>query len=336
MFGFESKKINIAIVGATGLVGRTFLEILQESHLKNQINDLYLFASEKSAGKILIFDGQEKVVETLNEENIKSKKIDYVFFSAGEKVSKAFANIFVEAGAVVIDNSSAFRMDKEVPLIVPEVNFENMDSKIISNPNCSTIQCVVPLYALKKHFGLKHVSFATYQAVSGSGAKGVEDFLITQQGEDPKFYPYPIFNNCLPQIGGFLENGYTTEEMKMVNETRKILGDDLLAISATCVRVPVQNCHSVLVSATLDKEVSIQEVVDAFEGQEGLVVLNDLEKGVYPINKFADGKNPVFVGRIKKDLWNPNEVHFWCVADNVRKGAALNGVQILEKLLNNN
>lgn len=333
MFNLETKKINLAIVGATGLVGRTFLQILEENHIKHQIENLYLFASPKSAGKVLQFDGKALVVEELNSENVLSKQIDYAFFSAGENVSKNFANVFVDAGAVVIDNSSAFRMKKDVPLIVPEVNFVNTDAKIIANPNCSTIQCVLPLFALKKHFGLKEVNFSTYQAVSGSGEKGVQDYLCTAQGESPKFYPYRIYSNCLPQIGGFNENGYTSEEMKMVNETRKILSDEELEISATCVRVPVKNCHSVLVSATLKTSVSLEEIINALQGQVGIKVLDDVKNNLYPINDFANGQNEVLVGRIRKDLFKENVVHFWCVADNVRKGAALNGIQILERLL---
>ena len=335
MFELENKQISVAIVGATGLVGRTFLKVLEESEIKSQVKNLYLFASKKSAGKKLIFDGKEFLVEELTEENVKSKTIDYAFFSAGEKVSKAFAKVFVETGAVVIDNSSAYRMDKDVPLVVPEINFENSDSKIVANPNCSTIQCMLPLNALKKNFGLEGVAYATYQAVSGSGEKGIEDFRLTKDGEKPKFYPYPIFDNCLPHIGGFLENGYTSEEMKMINETKKILGDELLKISATCVRVPVENCHSVLVSATLTKDASLQELKKELSLQEGVVVLDDVCQNLYPINQTANGKNSVFVGRIRKDLFNPYLVHFWCVADNVRKGAALNGVQILEKILKN-
>ena len=194
---------------------------------------------------------------------------------------------------------------------------------------------MLPLYALKKKFGLEAVAYATYQAVSGSGKKGIEDFKLTQKGEKPEFYPYPIFDNCLPHIGGFLENGYTSEEMKMINETKKILCDDTLKISATCVRVPVKNCHSVLVSATLKKDATLEEIKKEFSSQSGVVVLDDVTQVVYPTNKIADGKNEVFVGRVKKDLFNPCVVHFWCVADNVRKGAALNGVQILEKMLKN-
>lgn len=335
MFELEEQKISVAIVGATGLVGRTFLKVLEESELKSRIGNLFLFASKKSKGINLKFLGKDYVVQELTYENIKNKKIDYAFFSAGEGVSKQFAKSFVDCGAVVIDNSSAFRMEKDVPLVVPEINFEISSKKIIANPNCSTIQCVLPLYALKKKFGLESVAYATYQAVSGSGEKGIEDFRLTQNGSPPKFYPYPIFNNCLPHIGGFQNNGFTSEEMKMVNETKKILSDDGLKVSATCVRVPVENCHSVLVSATLKKETSPEEILHELSLQEGVVVLDDITQNIYPINDSAKGKNAVFVGRVRKDLFNECMVHFWCVADNVRKGAALNGVQILEKILKN-
>ena len=331
----DAYKINLAIVGATGMVGKTFLNVLAESKIKHQIENLYLFASAESAGKTIKFENQEFEVLELNEQNILSHKIDYAFFSAGEDVSKKFAPIFAQNQAVVIDNSSAFRMEKDIPLIVPEVNFENTISRIIANPNCSTIQVMLPLYALKKHFGLARVDFATYQAVSGSGEAGVQDLHVTAKGENPNFYPHPIFNNCLPHIGSFGDNGFSSEEMKMINETHKILNDESIEISATCVRVPVENCHCVAVSVTLHVEADLHEVHNVLRAQEGLEILDLPKDNVYPINQIANGKDAVFVGRIRKDLYNPNMVHFWCVADNLRKGAAANGVQILKKLLQN-
>ncbi|MBR3790750.1 MAG: aspartate-semialdehyde dehydrogenase [Clostridia bacterium] len=331
----DAYKINLAIVGATGMVGKTFLNVLAESKIKHQIENLYLFASAESAGKTIKFENQEFEVLELNEQNILSHKIDYAFFSAGEDVSKKFAPIFAQNQAVVIDNSSAFRMEKDIPLIVPEVNFENTKSRIIANPNCSTIQVMLPLYALKKHFGLARVDFATYQAVSGSGEAGVQDLHVTAKGENPNFYPHPIFNNCLPHIGSFGDNGFSSEEMKMINETHKILNDESIEISATCVRVPVENCHCVAVSVTLHVEADLHEVHNVLRAQEGLEILDLPKDNVYPINQIANGKDAVFVGRIRKDLYNPNMVHFWCVADNLRKGAAANGVQILKKLLQN-
>ena len=335
-FNLEDKtKINLAIVGATGMVGKTFLKVLAESDIKKHVEKLYLFASTSSAGKKVEFGGCEYEVCELTTENILAQKIDYAFFSAGEDISKKFAPIFARNGAVVIDNSSAFRMEKDIPLIVPEVNFQKTESKIIANPNCSTIQVMLPLCALKKSFGLTRVDYATYQAVSGSGEAGVQDLRDTSNGLPQAFYPHPIFNNCLPHIGSFGENGFSSEEMKMVNETHKILGDEKIEISATCVRVPVENCHCVAVSATLEKEVEMAEIYDCLRAQEGLEILDNPKENVYPINQIADGKNTVFVGRIRKDLYNPKMVHFWCVADNLRKGAAANGVQILQKILQN-
>lgn len=330
------KKINLAIVGATGLVGQTFLEVLAESPIKDRIKNLYLFASEKSAGKEVEFDGKIFVVETLVHENIKNKIIDYAFFSVGEDLSKKFAPIFVKYGAVVIDNSSAFRMAEGVPLIVPEVNFKKTSRPIIANPNCSTIQCMLPLRLLQKHFGLKSVVFSTYQAVSGSGVKGLQDLQESALGLPPKFYPYPIYNNCLPHIGGFKEDGFTSEEHKMINETRKILELPNLKVSATCVRVPVMNCHSVSITVRLKKNFNVEKVKQIFRRGENLVLVDDITQNVYPINSMVDKKNNVLVGRVRRDLFDKKTLHFWCVADNIRKGASANGVQILERILKNN
>lgn len=328
-------KYNLAIVGATGKVGRTFFEVLQESFVLKKINKIFLFASEKSAGQKIDFCGRKIEVELLCEKNIKNKKVDFAFFSAGEGVSKKFAKFFTDHGCVVIDNSSAFRMDENVPLVVPEINFNNLNSKLIANPNCSTIQAVLPLYYLQKNFGLKKVNYVTFQAVSGSGQKGIEDLERAKNGEKTNFYPYPIYNNCLPHIGSFLKNGFTSEEMKMINETRKILNQKNLKISATCVRVPVKNCHAVCVSVLLNKTFKINDIKNLFKTSVGIKLVDDVEKNVYPINMLADGKNEVLVGRIRQDIDNKKLLHFYCVADNLRKGAALNGVQILEKILKN-
>lgn len=329
------KKINLAIVGATGMVGQTFIKVLQERQIKNSIKNLYLFSSDKGAGSEITFNNKKYVVEELTEKNIANKKIDFAFFSAGESVSKIFAPLFNLGGTVVIDNSSAFRMEESVPLIVPEINFENTPNLIIANPNCSTIQCVVPLFALQKHFGLKEIIFSTYQSVSGSGVDGIEDLQITSKGEAPKFYPYPIYNNCLPHIGSFLENGYTSEEEKMIKETHKILQNNKIKISATCVRVPVENCHSVSVSVKLKKKVDIEEIKKIFSELQGVKLLDDPTKNIYPICYNARNKNEIYIGRLRADLFNKKMLHFWCVADNIRKGAATNGVQILEKILEN-
>ena len=293
-----------------------------------------LFASEKSAGKTLVFCGTSLEVKLLNKQNILAEKVDFAFFSAGESVAREFADSFVESGAVVIDNSSAFRMEKSVPLVVPEVNFRKTNMGIISNPNCSTIQVVLPLYALKQNFGIRKVDYVTFQAVSGSGNKGIIDLKVTQNGEEPKFYPFKISNNCLPQIGSFMDNGFTSEEMKMINETKKILGDEHLEVSATCVRVPVENCHSIVVRVEVLKSASKEDVINALKTQENVVLFqeDDVFKP-YPICQFANNQDKVLIGRVRQDLFNKNVWHFWCVADNVRKGAATNGVQILEKIL---
>lgn len=327
------KKINLAIVGATGMVGQTFIKVLEERKIKNSIKNLYLFSSEKGAGTTINFNKKKYIVESLNEENIANKKIDFAFFSAGENVSKSFAPIFNKYGITVIDNSSAFRMEESVPLIVPEINFQTTESLIIANPNCSTIQCVVPLFALQKHFGIKSIIFSTYQSVSGSGVDGIEDLRITSKGEAPKFYPYPIYNNCLPHIGSFLDNGYTSEEEKMIKETHKILQNNKIKISATCVRVPLENCHSVSVSVKLKRHFEINKIREIFSKTEGVKLIDEPQKNIYPICDTARNKNEIFVGRIRRDLFDKKTLHFWCVADNIRKGAATNGVQILEKIL---
>lgn len=323
--------MNIAIVGATGMVGRTFIKILEESTL--EVSNLYLFASKRSAGKEMIFDNRVFVVEELCEDNIKNKKIDYALFSAGGNISLEYAKIFTQYGSIVVDNSSAWRMDDEVPLVVPEVNLDAIkDEKLIANPNCSTIQSVLPLKVLDDYFNLKSVNYTTYQAVSGSGIKGVEDLHRTSNDQEPLNYPHPIHNNVLPHIDVFLDNGYTKEEIKMIFETRKILGKDELPVTATCVRVPVENSHSVEMYVELEKEFSVQEVRKLLSEYPGITVSDDVQNNVYPLATIATGTNDVYVGRIRKDLNNPQKLHLFCVADNIRKGAALNAVQIVEAL----
>ena len=328
------KAINLAIVGATGLVGRKFLEVLEEkSQIK--IKNLYLFASAKSAGKQIVFRGKPVTIIELNEENIKKYKIDYALFSAGGGVSATYAPIFAVNGTIVIDNSSAWRMDTNVPLIVPQVNPEEIEHHqgIIANPNCSTIQCMLPLQALKQAFGLKKVSYSTYQAVSGSGQKGIMDLERTTNGEAPSFYPYPIFNNCIPCIDSFLDNGYTEEEMKMINETRKILNLPELEITATCVRVPVMNSHCVETNIELSKDFEIDEIYKTLSTFPNIVIADDPAHHIFPVPTMATGSDKVFVGRIRRTLSNPKGLHIFCVADNVRKGAASNAVEILELFL---
>ncbi|HAT4362797.1 TPA: aspartate-semialdehyde dehydrogenase [Clostridium perfringens] len=321
---------NVAIVGATGNVGRKFLEILEERNFP--VKELYLFASKRSAGKTLKFKGEDVLVEELCEANIENKKIDFALFSAGGSVSLEFAPIFAKNGAVVIDNSSAWRMDKEVPLVVPEVNPEDVKwhKGIIANPNCSTIQAMVALKPLYDKYGIKRIVYSTYQAVSGAGIQGILDL---QEGTTKKF-PYPILGNVIPHIDVFLDNGYTKEEIKMIEETKKILHDDNLRITATTVRVPVLNAHSESINVELNSEFELENVIDLFNSSKGIIVHDDVENLKYPTPLELSGKDEVFVGRIRRDFSLDNGLNLWVVADNIRKGAALNAIQIAEILIN--
>ncbi|EDT70253.1 aspartate-semialdehyde dehydrogenase [Clostridium perfringens] len=321
---------NVAIVGATGNVGRKFLKILEERNFP--VKELYLFASKRSAGKTLKFKGEDVLVEELCEANIENKKIDFALFSAGGSVSLEFAPIFAKHGAVVIDNSSAWRMDKEVPLVVPEVNPEDVKwhKGIIANPNCSTIQAMVALKPLYDKYGIKRIVYSTYQAVSGAGIQGILDL---QEGTTKKF-PYPILGNVIPHIDVFLDNGYTKEEIKMIEETKKILHDDNLRITATTVRVPVLNAHSESINVELNSEFELENVVDLFNSSKGIIVHDDVENLKYPTPLELSGKDEVFVGRIRRDFSLDNGLNLWVVADNIRKGAALNAIQIAEILIN--
>ncbi|XZI55613.1 aspartate-semialdehyde dehydrogenase [Clostridium perfringens] len=321
---------NVAIVGATGNVGRKFLEILKERNFP--VKELYLFASKRSAGKTFKFKGEDVLVEELCEANIENKKIDFALFSAGGSVSLEFAPIFAKHGAVVIDNSSAWRMDKEVPLVVPEVNPEDVKwhKGIIANPNCSTIQAMVALKPLYDKYGIKRIVYSTYQAVSGAGIQGILDL---QEGTTKKF-PYPILGNVIPHIDVFLDNGYTKEEIKMIEETKKILHDDNLRITATTVRVPVLNAHSESINVELNSEFELENVIDLFNSSKGIIVHDDVENLKYPTPLELSGKDEVFVGRIRRDFSLDNGLNLWVVADNIRKGAALNAIQIAEILIN--
>ncbi|MDY5435482.1 aspartate-semialdehyde dehydrogenase [Peptostreptococcus porci] len=319
-----------AIVGATGVVGTKMIERLAESELK--VDKLYLMASARSAGKKIKFRDIEIEVEELNENSF-DKDIDYALFSAGGSTSLEFAPIAEKNGVIVIDNSSAWRMDPEIDLIVPECNKPTLQRKIIANPNCSTIQSVVPLRPLHDAFGLSHITYTTYQAVSGSGKDGIDDLLNGQEGIEPKKYPHPIYNNVLPHIDVFLENGYTKEEMKMVNETKKILSlDDSVGISATCVRVPVLNSHSVEIDVEFKKETTVEEIREVLKNAPGVILVDNVQENEYPMPINATGIDEVLVGRIRRDISRPNGFHIWCVADNIRKGAASNAVQIAEMI----
>lgn len=322
--------LKIAIVGATGLVGQTFIKLLNDLPIK--MDQLIPYASD-SKGRTITFKNEEINVIKLTEEHVYSNPVDYALFSAGASVSKRFASIFKQSGAIVIDNSSAFRQEPDIPLVVPEINMSDVgSSSIIANPNCSTIQSVLPLFVFHKLGEVTRISYATYQAVSGSGQKGIEDFLRTQNSEAPQFYPYPIFDNVIPHIDDFLPSGYTKEEVKMINETKKILHLDDVPIHATCVRVPVQYGHSVDVTVTLKNVISRTELINELGYQEGIRVVDNPQENVYPNPLNAKGTGLVYVGRIRQDLFDQHTWHFFCSADNILKGAALNAVQILLKL----
>ena len=327
------KKYNVAVVGATGMVGRKMMEVLSEKNLP--VENYYLFASSKSAGSKIDFMGKEHTVIELNEENIKSHKIDIAFFSAGGDTSKAFAPIFADCGTLVIDNSNAWRRDVNVPLVVPECNAKDIlwHKNIIANPNCSTIQAVVMLKPLHEAFGIKRIIYSTYQAVSGAGVKGFNDLKGGICGEKPQKFPYPIFGNCLPHIDVFLDNGYTKEEDKMIYETKKILNDQDIKITATCVRVPVYYGHSESINVEFKKPCTLEQIRQVLANAEGVVLQDDGANGVYPMPITAENKNEVFVGRIRLDDTVESGANFWCVADNIRKGAATNAIQIAEKAI---
>lgn len=324
------KKYNVAVVGATGMVGNKFLQVLSERKLP--VENYYLYASKKSAGKEIDFMGKKHTVIELAEENILDKKIDIALFSAGGDVSKAFAPVFAKHGALVIDNSNAWRRDKNVPLVVPECNADDIlkHKNIIANPNCSTIQAVVALKPLHEKYGIKRIIYSTYQAVSGAGVKGFNDLKGGICGEKPQKFPYPIFGNCLPHIDVFLENGYTREEDKMIFETKKILGDSKLKITATCVRVPVYYGHSESINVEFIKPCTLDGVMQALKNAEGVIVQDDVDNLVYPMAITAEDKDEVFVGRVRIDDTVESGVNLWVVADNIRKGAATNAVQIAE------
>ena len=325
------KQYHFAIVGATGLVGRTFLKVLEEYDLP--IASLHLFASEKSKGKKILFQGKEIEVETLSPTCFQG--IDFALFSAGASISKEWAPVAEKEGAIVVDNSSCWRMDESVSLIVPEINIEDYHEKrkIIANPNCSTIQSVLPLKALDEEFHLKRVVYTTYQAVSGSGMKGIEDLRRCQKGEKNQFYPYDISQTCIPEIDVAMDNLYTKEEMKMVNETRKILHRPNLKVAATCIRVPVEVAHGVVMQCEFENEVSVERAREVLASMEGIKVVDDLKNHIYPVSTLAKDNDFVYVGRIRKDLSCENGLILYCVGDNVRKGAAANAVQIVKKII---
>jgi aspartate-semialdehyde dehydrogenase len=327
-----------AIVGASGAVGQEFLRVLEERNFP--LDELVLFGSTRSAGTKHTFRGKELTVKELKH-NDDFKGIDLVWTSAGASTSKEYEKTITKYGAVMIDNSSAFRMDNDVPLIVPEVNAEqcrNIPRNVIANPNCTTIQLVVALKAIEDIAHIKKVHVSTYQAASGAGAAAMDELLKqTEQlvkGEEPTVskFKYQLAMNLIPQVDVFTDNGYTKEEMKMYNESRKIMGTDI-EVSATCIRVPVMRAHSEATWIETERPISIEEAREAFAKAKGVIVIDDTANSQYPMPLFLAGRDEVFVGRIRKDLTNPNGLTFWTVSDQIKKGAALNAVQIAEYML---
>ena len=329
-------KYKFALVGATGVVGRIARQVLEERELP--ISEYSFFASSKSAGCKINFMGKEYVVRELKEDSF-DEGFDFAVFSAGGEVSKKYAPIAASKGCIVVDNSSAWRMDKDVPLVVPEVNSNEIfkNKGIIANPNCSTIQAVLPLSVLDKKYKIKRIVYSTYQAVSGAGIKGINDLEYgNKEGYALQKFAHPITNNCLPHIDVFLNNGYTKEEEKMINETRKILGREDLKITATTVRVPVINSHSESINVEFEKEFNLEELKEELRNSKGIIVQDDIKNSIYPLAINATGRDEVFVGRIRRDFSLASGINMWVVADNLRKGAATNAIQIIEEIIKNN
>jgi aspartate-semialdehyde dehydrogenase len=330
--------MKVAVVGASGAVGQEFLKVLEQRNFP--LDELVLFGSSRSAGKKYMFRGEELTVKELKH-NDDFKDIDIALTSAGGSISKEFAGTITKHGAIMIDNSSAFRMDEDVPLVVPEVNAEdakNAPRNIIANPNCTTIQMVVALNAIEKVSHIKRVHVSTYQAASGAGAKGMKELedqfkqIVEGKDVDVSAFQYQLAMNLIPQVDVFADDDYTKEELKMYNETRKIMHSDVL-VSATCVRVPILRAHSEAVWLETEEPVSPEQAKEAFKNSEGVILMDNIEEKEYPMPLFLAGRDEVFVGRVRKDLANPNGLTFWCVSDQIRKGAALNAVQIAEYLI---
>lgn len=328
----------IAIVGASGAVGQELLAVLAQRQFP--LSELRLFGSERSAGKKYLFGGKEYEVQLL-QDNDAFKGVDIAFVSAGAGVSRMYADTITRYGAVMIDNSSAFRMDDDVPLVVPEVNAADASVRprnIIANPNCTTIQMVVALQAIERLSHIRRVHVSTYQAASGAGAQAMKElqnqYRQLLNGEEPTVekFAYQLAYNLIPHVDVFTDNGYTKEEMKMYSETRKIMHSDI-KVSATCVRVPSLRAHSESVWVETERPISVEEAKAAFAKAEGCVLMDEPEKKIYPMPLFLSGKDEVFIGRVRKDLTDENGLSFWCVSDQIRKGAALNAVQIAEWLI---
>jgi aspartate-semialdehyde dehydrogenase len=333
----KKNKYVVAVVGATGAVGNEMVSILEERNFP--VEKLRLFASERSRDKTIEFNKRDYPVEVLKEDVFKG--IDIALFSAGGERSRYFAPVAARSGCVVIDNSSAWRMDPGVPLVVPEVNADDLNwhKGIIANPNCSTIQMVIPLKPIHDSAVIKRVVVTTFQSVSGTGKKAMDELmnqtsaLLNFKHIEPEVYPHQIAFNCLPHIDSFADDGYTKEELKMVNETKKILGDDSIGLTATTVRVPVFRCHSESVNVETAKKLTANEARALLSEVPGIVVFDAPEKNLYPLPVDVAGKDEVFVGRIRDDNTVKNGINMWVVSDNLRKGAALNAVQIAEKLI---
>lgn len=323
------KPLSVAIVGATGLVGSTFLKVLEER--KIPVSSMTLFASSKSAGRTLLFQGKMHQVHPLTKDAL-DEGFDVVLFSAGGAVSKEYAYQAVASGSIVVDNSSAWRMDESVPLVVPEVNASALQRHpgLIANPNCSTIQSVVALAPIHQRYGITRIVYTTFQAVSGSGYSGLRDLERAKQGEEPEFYPVPIDRVVYPKIDEFMENLSTKEERKMIQETKKILGDDSIAISATCVRVGIEHAHSVAITLETKRPFAIADIIEVLKQSPSVKVY---EHPSVPTVLDARGNDLVHVGRIRRDDSVENGLQLWVVSDNIRKGAATNAIQIVEAIV---
>ena len=330
--------MKIAVVGATGLVGSVMLKVLEEGRYLSfdKITEIIPVASEKSVGKEIHFNNMPYKIVGIREAI--AQKPEIAVFSAGGSISREFAPLFAKAGTTVIDNSSAWRMEMDVPLVVPEINayLLKASDKIIANPNCSTIQMVLALAPLRKAFGIRRVVVSTYQSVTGTGQKAVQQLNNERAGiSGERVYPHPIDLNLFPHGGTFESNGYTTEENKLVNETRKILGDNNIRLTATVVRVPVTGGHSEAVNVEFEKDFEMESIYKLLSSSKGIIVQDEPDKSIYPMPKYAEGRDEVFVGRIRRDESQPNTLNLWVVSDNLRKGAATNAIQIAAYLVDN-
>lgn len=326
------KKINIAIVGVTGLVGRTLLEVLNEYNFN--INIIKMFASKKSEGKIIKFKNKEYVCKTIYKGCFKN--IDYALFCTNKNVSKKYCIQAEKEGAIVIDNSSYYRMNNDIPLIIPEINIDDFfksKRKIIANPNCSTIQSVLPIYALTKEYKVKRIIYNTYQSISGAGQTAINSFNKLKNNINDYYFSYDITKTCIPFIDSYVDNDYSNEEMKMINETKKILNNYDLEITATCVRVPVINCHGVSIYIEFDKEYDMNKVKELLNTQKGIKVFDNAKENIYPSSIIATNNDLIYVGRIRKDLNNKKGLLMYVVSDNLRKGASSNVIQIMSQLI---